>query len=449
MARRLAHLLVLAAAILLAAVAPAGGQSSQTVPSIELGGTVDPATEGWIGSALADAGDDGAPLAIIRIDTPGGLETSMREIIGDVIEAPMPVVVFVTPNGARAASAGAFITESADVAAMSQQTNIGSASAVTSTGEDIGGTLELKIENDAAAFIRALAESHDRNGDVAGRMVTEAANFTAEEALDAGAIDLIADDDEDLLAALDGFEVAGPKAQTLATAGLEIDEREMPLSYEILQLLVNPTVAYLLLLIGFVGIAIEFFSPGAILPGAVGVTSLLLGLFGSAQLPLTAAGVALLVIGVILILVETQTPTHGIIGIIGVGALAGSGLLLFDTGDAGLEVSVPVVITVAVLLGGFVLFAAHKALAARHGPVASGPEELVGRVAEVREPLGPVGQVFVDGALWRARLADGVDEADAGQACERGARVRIVSLDGLTLIVRPVDPANSDREPEE
>ncbi len=175
------------------------------------------------------------------------------------------------------------------------------------------------------------------------------------------------------------------------------------------------------------------------------MVSLLLGGFGSAQLPLTAAGVALLVIGVILILVETQAPTHGIIGVLGVGALAGSGLLLFDTGEAGLEVSAPAVITVAVLLGGFVAFAATRALAARKRPVLTGWEELVGAEGDVRRPLEPVGQVFVQGALWQARLAEGAAEADADRARERGARVRVESVDGLTLTVRMV-PTERDQE---
>ena len=241
---RAAHLIVwlaLAAGLVIPAIGTAQGDST-TVPSIELDASINPATEKWIGSALDDAADDGAPLAIIRIDTPGGLESSMRAIVQDILDAPMPVVVYVSPNGARAASAGAFITEAGDVAAMAPQTNIGSASAIQSNGEDIGGTLGVKIENDAAAFIRALAESHGRNGAVPERMVTEAENVTAQEALDAGAIDLIATDQDQLLTQLDGFRGPGPEGdQTLSTAGLTIDEREMPLQYELLQVLVNPT----------------------------------------------------------------------------------------------------------------------------------------------------------------------------------------------------------------
>jgi membrane-bound serine protease (ClpP class) len=437
--RAQASLWLVLAGLLALVPAGAGAQATETVPSIELSGTIDPATEKWIDAALGDAEGDGAPLAVVRIDTPGGLDTSMREIVKDVVDAPMPVVVYVSPNGARAASAGAFIAEAGDVAAMAPQTNIGSASAVTATGGDIGGTLGRKIENDAAAFMRALAESHGRNGPLAERMVTEAANFSAAEALDRELIDLVAASEEELLAALDGFRIAGPKAQTLDTDGLVIDERQMPFQYQALQLLVNPTIAYVLLLLGLVGIAIEIFSPGLILPGTLGLVSLLLGAYGTAQLPVQAAGILLLVVGIGFIIAEAQLPTHGILGAVGVIALALSGLLLFDTGSEQLEVSVPVVLTVALLLGGFLAFAAAKAVQARRNPVLTGWEELVGAGGVVRVPLDPVGQVFVNGALWRADRADDVGADEAARLRRRDARVRVESIDGLTLRVRPVE----------
>jgi membrane-bound serine protease (ClpP class) len=436
---RLSIALLAAGALLLVASAAAQeSEPSTTVPSIELSDTIDPATEKWVGAALEQADDDDAPLVIIRIDTPGGLESSMREIVQDIIDAPMPVVAYVSPDGARAASAGAFITEAADVAAMSPQTNIGSASAVTSTGGDIGGTLGVKIENDAAAFIRALAETHGRDGALPERMVTEADNFTAAEALDGDAIDIVATSEDDLLAQLDGFEVAGPKAQTLATTGLTIDERQMTFQYQVLQLLVNPTIAYLLLLVGLVGIAIEVLSPGLILPGTLGAVSFLLGAYGTAQLPVTAVGIALLVIGVVMIIAEAHLDTHGVVGAVGVVALAASGLLLFNTDSSEFEVSVPVVIVVAVLLGGALAFAVSKAVQAGHAPVQTGREELVGAIGDVRVPLAPVGQVFVGGALWRASLADEVAEDEPERARERGARVRVEAVEGLTLRVRPL-----------
>jgi membrane-bound serine protease (ClpP class) len=432
--------LAMLAAVVAALPLSAGAQSPTTVPAIEFDGTVDPASEKWIDSALDDAADDDAPLAIIRLDTPGGLESSMREIVQSIIEAPMPVVVYVSPDGSRAASAGAFITEAADVAAMSPQTNIGSASAVTSTGGDIGGTLGVKIENDASAFIRALAEAHGRDGELPGQMVSDAANFTAAEALDGGAIDLVVADDDELLAELDGIRIQGPKAQTLATAGLEIDDRDPPLQYELLSLLVNPNIAYLLLLAGVIGILIEVFSPGLILPGTLGVVSLLLGAYGTAQLPVTAAGIALLVVGIAMVIAEAHVPTGGILGVVGVAAMAVSGLLLFDTGTSELEVSAPLVIAVAVVLGGFMAIAVNKVVQARRNPTMTGWEEMIGAEGDIRQPLGPVGQVFVKGALWRARLAEDAPAIDADRVRERGARVRVESVDGLTLTVRPVDP---------
>ncbi|HLM30479.1 MAG TPA: nodulation protein NfeD [Solirubrobacterales bacterium] len=414
-------------------------QSSNTVPSIELQTTIDPASAKWISSALDDAADDGAPLAIIRIDTPGGLDESMREIVKDIIDAPMPVVVYVSPDGARAASAGAFITQAGDVAAMAPQTNIGAASAVTATGGDIGGTLGEKVENDAAAYIRALAESHGRDGALPARMVTDAESVTASEALDQRAIDVIAASEDELLTELDGIRVKGPKATILHTAGLEISERDTPLQYELLSLLVNPTVAYLLLLVGLVGLGIEVFSPGLIFPGTLGLVSLLLGAYGTAQLPVTAAGIALLVVGIGLIIAEAHLPTNGVLGAVGVLALALSGLLLFDSGSDAFEVSAPVVIVVALLLGGALAFAVQKVVAARHRPVMTGWEEMVGAVGEVRQPLVPAGQVFVDGALWRAVPAEGAPAGEVERVSRRGARVRVEAVEGLTLRVRPLE----------
>ena len=439
MARTRTHLwiwLVLAAGL---ALAPgAAGQQAGAVPSIEFDATVDPASEKWIGSALDDAADDEAPFVIIRLDTPGGLDSSMREIVKDVLAAPMPVVVYVSPDGARAASAGAFITEAADVAAMTPQTNIGSASAVDAGGGDIGGTLGRKIENDAAAFLRALAASHRRNGALAEQMVTEAANFTAEEARAANLIDIVAGDQEQLLSELDGFEVQGPKRTTLDTAGLEIDERDTPFQYELLELLVNPTIAYLLVLAGIVGIAIELFSPGLFIPGTFGIVSFLLGAFGTAQLPVTAVGIALLVVGIALVVAEAHLPTSGVLGGLGVVSLAAAGLLLFDTGSDELEVSAPAVIIVAVVLGGALALAGRKVVQAHRAQPLTGWEELIGARGDVRVPLDPFGQVFVQGALWRATAADGTGEADLQRVRQRGARVRVESVEGLTLRVRPV-----------
>jgi membrane-bound serine protease (ClpP class) len=410
------------------------GQDQRPIAySIELTGTIDPATEGWLESALEDAAEADAELAIVRLDTPGGLDDSTREMVKDIIAAPMPVIVYVSPDGARAASAGVFITEAADVAAMAAQTNIGSATPIQIGPGDTGEVLGRKIENDAAAYARALAEEHGRNGELAAQTVTEARNVTAQEALEAGLIDVIAADEEELLTELDGFRVKGPKAQELDTAGLEIESHDMPLQYELLQIIVNPNVSFLLLLAGLAGIAIELLAPGAILPGSLGVISLLLGLYGTAQLPVTLVGILLLLAAAGLIIAEAHLPTGGALGAAGIAALVGSGLLLYDTGSEAFEVDVPVIIAIAVLIGALGLFIAQRAYRAYRQPhVMTGWEELIGARGEVRVPLDPVGQVFVEGALWRARRASGEG------ALERGTQVKVAEVDGLTLFVEPV-----------
>jgi membrane-bound serine protease (ClpP class) len=435
--RRALRILLSLGAIALGAaglLSSAAGQTSGTAYSMELTGTIDPATEAWVGKALDEAADDGAELVIIRLDTPGGLDTSMREMVQDIIAAPMPVVVYVSPDGARAASAGLFVTEAADVAAMAPQTNIGSASPVSIGGGDVGEVLGRKIENDAAAYVRALAEGHGRDGDLAELMVTDAENVTATEALDAGLIDIVATSEEDLLDQLDGFEVQGPKAQTLDTEGLVIDRHEMPLQFDLLQIIVNPTVSFLLLSAGLLGLAIEIFSPGLIIPGALGAVSFLMGLYGTSQLPVTFAGIALLFVGVGLIIAEAHVAGSGVLGAVGVIAIVLAGLLLYDTNSEALDVSAPVVIVVGVALGGFLAFAAKKVVEARRRSVRTGWEELVGAVGEVRQPLDPIGQVFVEGALWRAE-AEGEDRSIAA-----GTRVHVESVDGLTLKVTALDP---------
>jgi membrane-bound serine protease (ClpP class) len=418
------------------ATAGSPAQDQGVAYSIEIPGTIDPATQRWLGEALDDAANADSDVVILRIDTPGGLDTSMREMVKDILAAPMPVIAYVTPNGARAASAGLFVVEAADVAAMAPQTNIGAASPVSIGGGDVDDVLGQKIENDASAYVRALAEGHGRDGDLAEKMVTDAVSVPASEAEARGLIDVIAPSERELLDQLDGFEVQGPKAQRLETAGLEIEHHDMPLQYDLLQILVNPTVSYLLLIAGLMGLAIELLSGGGtIAPGVLGALSLLLGAYGTALLPVTLVGVVLLVAGVALIVAEAHLATHGILGAAGVAALVVSGLLLFNTNSDAIGVSVPVVIVTGLALGGFIAFAVQRALAANREQAKTGWEELVGEVGEVRVPLAPVGQVFVEGALWRARPVDG------GTTLDRGYRVRVKSVDGLTLLVEPAGPA--------
>lgn len=421
--------------------ASVGGQSAGIAYEIEFDGTVDPASARWIESALDDAAEQQAELAIIRLDTPGGLDTSTREIVQAVIGAEMPVVVYVAPDGARAASAGVFITQAADVAAMASQTNIGSATPVSIGPGETDEVLGRKVTNDAAAYARALAEAHGRNGDLAAETVTEARNVTAGEALEQNLIDVVAPSDQALLDELDGMPIPGPKPGELDTGGLVVEPHEMPLHLELLQILVNPNVAFLLLLLGLAGLAIELFSPGLIVPGAIGAVSLLLGLFGTAQLPFTLAGILLLVAGVSLIIAEVHLPTGGAVGGVGVAALVASGLLLYNTDSDAFGISPPVIIAIAVLIGGLGLFMADRAFKAqRQERVMTGWEEMIGEVGEVRVRIDPVGQIFVGGALWRARAAE------EAEPIEIGSRARVRSVEGLTLAVEPVDAEAGERD---
>ncbi|MBD0282673.1 MAG: nodulation protein NfeD [Thermoleophilaceae bacterium] len=433
-------LLLIAVGVVLLVNAHVGAQTrAGTAYWIELSGTIDPATERWLGQALDGARERDAALVVVRLDTPGGLDTSMRAMVKDIVAAPMPVVVYVSPNGARAASAGLFITQAADVAAMAPQTNIGSATPVQIGPGDEDEVLGRKVRNDAAAYIRALAEGHGRNPDLAERMVRDAANVTAERAREARLIDVVAEGERELLRKLDGFQVRGPKAQTLDTDGLRIEHHTMPLHLEVLQLLVNPSVASLLLVAGLLGLAIELFSPGAIAPGVLGAIALVLGLYGTAQLPVTAAGVLLLVLALGLLAGETQVTSGGVLGGAGIVALIAGILLLYDTDSEAFEVSVPAAIAGGALLGGLTLLAIAKGLAARRPRPRGGPEELLGETGVVRAELHPVGQVFLHGALWRARTAD------PEKSLEKGARVRVEAVDGLTLTVRETNEI-SDHE---
>jgi len=416
----------------LALVLPAQGASDSRIAySLELNGEISPATASWVSDALGQAADEDAAVAIIRLDTPGGLDSSLRDIVKDILGAPMPVIVYVSPDGARAASAGAYITQAADVAAMAPATNIGSSTPISvGPGSSDNAVLGRKIRNDAAAYMRALAGAHGRNPDLGEEMVVRATNVTAHEALAANFIDFVSPSEQRLLEDVNGFRIQGPKAQVLDTTGLSIESHDMPFQYDVLQIIVNPTVAYLLLLVGLIGLAIEIFSPGAILPGVLGAISLLLGAYGTAQLPVTAAGIALLVVAVGLFVAEGHLNSHGVLGAGGVVALIFSGLLLFNGGD-GAHVSIVIVVVVGLLLGGFLVFLVQRSLRARRLPKRSGSEEMQGRSAQVRSALDPEGQVYVNGALWRARLANGDGPVRVGD------RVRVEAVESLTLIVRP------------
>jgi membrane-bound serine protease (ClpP class) len=315
---------------------------------------------------------------------------------------------------------------------MAPQTNIGSATPISLGGGEQDEVLGRKVRNDAAAFVRALAEGHGRNPDLAEEMVRKATNVPATEAKRRNLIDVIAPDVPSLVRELDGFRVKGPKAQTLHTAGARIESRGVPFKFRLLELLVNPNTVFLLFTLGLIGLGFELFHPGAILPGAIGGVSLIIALFGLAQIPINVAGLLLILLAFGLFVAEAFIVSHGALAGGGVIALIFGGLLLFDTNNNAYEISVPIVIFTAALLGSFFAWVISKAVQARHATVHTGAEEMIGAHGVVRSRLDPVGHVFVRGALWRAHTAD-------DRPLEVGEEVDVEAIDGLTLTVAPSD----------
>jgi membrane-bound serine protease (ClpP class) len=431
--RALSVLLFLIGLVLIGQDAPAKTEpaSGPLVQSIKFDMTINPASAEWAEQALDDARKAHAYMVIFRLDTPGGLDDSMRKIIKKILAAPMPVVVYVSPNGARAASAGLYITEAADVAAMAPQTNIGSATPISIGGGNQDKVLGRKVRNDAAAYVRALAEGHGRNPDLAEQIVRKATNVPASVAKRRNLVDLVAPDQTSLLRQLDGFRVKGPKAQRLTTAGARLESRDIPFKFQVLELLVNPSTVFLLFTLGLIGIGFELFHPGAILPGSLGGVSLIIALFGLAQLPINVAGLLLILLAFGLFVAEAFIVSHGALAVGGVVSLIFGGLLLFNTNNDAYEISVPIVIFTAAVLGSFFAWVIGKAVQARHREVHTGSEELVGAHGTVRSALDPLGHVFVKGALWRAHTRD-------DERLDVGTEVVVEEVQGLTLTVAPM-----------
>jgi membrane-bound serine protease (ClpP class) len=376
-----------------------------------------------------------AAALVILLDTPGGLSTSMNDIVQAELGSPVPVIVYVSPAGARAASAGAFITLASDLAAMAPTTHIGAATPIDSSGQNIGSDLRRKILNDAEAQIRALAKDHGRNQELAVQIVAKASEFTADEALQKNLIEQVSPSLPALLNAVDGTTTTyTAKPIVLHTANAQIETLDMPWTLKLLNILIDPNLLYLLFLAGIAGLAYEIFHPGVILPGTLGAVSLVLALFGFSIVPINWAGAALIVFGVGLIIAEAFVTSHGLIGVSGVIALCVGGLMLFRTPGAGVGVSPVLVVVIGASIGTFLAVVATKVLAARRRPPShhgAGAQGLLGETGVARTPLTPDGQVFVHGELWRAH-------ADA-QSVPVGGRVLVRAVEGMMLHVVPDD----------
>jgi membrane-bound serine protease (ClpP class) len=383
---------------------------------------VNPVTQKW----LSDRIDEGASYdaLVILLDTPGGLEESMRKIVQDELGAREPIVVYVYPNGARAASAGVWISEAADVLAMAPVSNIGSSTPITGTGGNIGSDLKRKILNDAAASLRNLARAHGRNAEWADLAVRKASNLTADEALRMHVIDLLAPNLPTLLQKIDGRTVK-LRGFTLHTSGDTIVTKRMGFFTRLLDTLIDPNLLSLLFLAGIGGILFEVFHPGVVLPGALGAVSLVTALFGFSVLPTSWAGFALIVLGLALLVIDAHVVTHGALTVSGLVSLAVGMLMLFHDAPAPYKIDTWFVLAVTGTLGGFMAFALGKAVQARRRP--SAMPAMVGAEGVARGD----GLVSVRGELWQASTGD-------GSPLEPGERVRIDEVQGLRLIVHRV-----------
>jgi len=410
------------AAALLALAAPASAAPPRVL-AIHFDTEVNPVTQGYLSSQLKRAAKDGYDAAVILLDTPGGLSDSMRKIVQDELASPIPVLVYVSPQGARAASAGVWILEAADLLAMAPQTNIGSSTPITGTGQNLSSDLRRKVINDSAASLRALSKSHGRNAAWADLAVRRASNLTAAEALRANVIDMIAPTLPALLHQAEGYKTV-PKGYVLHLAGAEVDETSMGFLAKLLNTLLNPNLISLLFLAGIAGIGFEIFHPGVVLPGALGAVALVIALFGFSVLPFSWGGILLILLGCFLFIADAHVTTHGALTVAGLVSLAAGMLLLFHNAPAPYKTSAPLVISIAVLLGGFWAIAIAKAVKVRRQPASVGPQTIVGAVGEVRRD----GLVFAGGELWQVRVA-------GGEQLREGDAVRVVGRDGLVLTV--------------
>jgi membrane-bound serine protease (ClpP class) len=406
-----------------AAAAPSGPRvlAIQFGPDLE----VNPVTQDYLTGRISRAAKDGYTAAVVVLDTPGGLSTSMKKIYTAELDAKLPVIVYVSPDGARAASAGVWIAQAADVLAMAPTTNIGSSTPIDSSGQNLGSDLRRKVINDSVASLTALAATHKRNTTWPSLAVRKASNLTAQQALHMKVIDMIAPSLPALLAKLDGYKTKDPQRPfTLHLAGAHIDYARPGFFTRLLNTLIDPNLLSLLFLAGLAGIGFEIFHPGIVLPGALGGISLLTALFGFSVLPISWAGLGLILLGIALLVIDAHVTSHGALTLTGLISLAVGMLMLFHNAPAPYHTSKPLVLSITIALGLLWAFALAKAVQVRRRPASVGPLRVVGADAVVRTP----GQVFVEGELWRAHRSDGRDLVP-------GEHVRVEAVEGLELTV--------------
>jgi membrane-bound serine protease (ClpP class) len=436
--RRLVRLVAVVAVVsglVLAVRAPAAppasnvpASSARQVATITIEGVISPVTLRLIEAAVDRATTERVQALVILLDTPGGLERSTRAIVQRMLNAEIPVVVYVSPTGARAASAGVFITLAANVAAMAPATNIGAAHPVALGGGSVDKVSMRKIENDSAAFIRTIARERGRNADWAEKAVRESVSITEREAVKLKVVDLVADSLPDLLDKIDGRTVRTRKDEVvLATRGASVKTIEIGMRDRFLSIITDPNVAYILMMLGMLGLFFELSNPGVILPGIIGGISLILAFFAMQSLPVNYAGLLLILFAIVLFVAEIKIVSHGVLAIGGIISMAIGSLMLFDAPEMGFRISGWVVAPAVAVTAGVFLFVMGAGVRALRRRPMLGAAGLVGEVGVARGPLAPDGQVALHGELWRA-----VVDRDA---VPDGAPVRVVSVQGLTLKV--------------
>jgi membrane-bound serine protease (ClpP class) len=416
--------------LLLLALLVASSLASADVLKIVVHDTIHPITDEFIGRAIAEAVRNHDDALLIELRTPGGLLESTRSIVEKILASPVPVIIYVAPSGGRAASAGFFLLESADVAAMAPGTNTGAAHPVVFGGKDMDPIMKDKMENDAAAFLRSFVSKRGRNVEVAESAVRQSKSFTEQEALSQKLIDYVASDDQNLFQQMEGRSVTRFNGSTvvLHLVGKPVRTYEMSLKQRILAALMDPNMAFIILVIGVLALYVEFNHPGAVLPGVVGMICILLAVFALNILPTRYAALAMIVAAFALFALEAKFQSHGVLGVGGVVTMVMGGLLLVDGPIPEMRVHLITALAVSLPFGVITVFLMSLALKAYKQKAVTGEEGLVGEVGVARTALQPEGKVFVHGELW---------DAVSSSSVAAGARVQVRSVDGLVLTVEP------------